>query len=57
MSGTVAVYSENNLFDVSLGRLKKGYNITTSENAEAWMSMTNKVRLATAQEVANAYGV
>jgi len=57
MSDMVAVLAENGFFDVSLGRLVKGYNIVTSENAEAWISMTNKVRLATAQEVAQAYGV
>jgi hypothetical protein len=57
MSDMVAVLAENGLFDASLGRLVKGYNIVTSENAEAWINMTNKVRLATAQEVAQAYGV
>lgn len=57
MSDMVAVLAENGLFDASLGRLVKGYNIVTSENAKAWINMTNKVRLATAQEVAQAYGV
>jgi hypothetical protein len=57
MSDIVAVLAENGLFDISLGRLVKGYNIVTPENAEAWINMTNKVRLATAQEVAQAYGV
>lgn len=57
MSQQVAVFAENGLYDESLGRLDRGYNITTSENAEAWMKITNKVRIATPQEVANAYGV
>jgi hypothetical protein len=57
MSGKVAIFAENGLFDKKLGRLSKGYNITTSSDAEAWMKITNKVRLATPQEVASAYGV
>lgn len=57
MSDKVAVFAENGLYDSSLGRLQKGYNIVTSENAEAWIKMTNKVRTATPQEVASAYGV
>lgn len=57
MLDTVAVFAENGLFDKELGRLSKGYNITTSDKADAWMTITNKVRLATPQEVANAYGV
>lgn len=57
MSQQVAVFADNGLYDESLGRLDGGYNITTSENAEAWMKITNKVRIATPQEVASAYGV
>lgn len=57
MSDQVAVLAENGLFDVNLGRLSKGYNITNLETAEAWMKITDKVRLASPQEVANAYGV
>jgi len=57
MSDKVAVFAENGLFDPFLGRLNKGYNIVTEENADAWMHITNKVRLATSQEVANFYGV
>ena len=57
MSDMVAVFAENGLFDKVLGRLQRGYNITTPDKAEAWMNITNKVRLATAQEVAQAYGV
>lgn len=57
MSDMVAVFAENGLFDVALGRLQKGYNVTTYDKAEAWMNITTKVRLATVQEVAQAYGV
>jgi len=57
VSDKVAVYADNGLFLDSLGRLDRGYNIINLELAEAWMKNTNKVRLATAQEVADAYGV
>ena len=57
MSDKVAVFAENGLYDNSLGRLEKGYNIVTTEKAEAWIKLTNKVRTATPQEVASAYGV
>ena len=57
MSDKVAVFAENGLYDNLLGRLENGYNIVTNEKAEAWMKLTNKVRIATAQEVASAYGV
>ena len=53
----VAVYSNGGVFDVTLGRLSNGYNIVDAETAENWMKITKKVRLATAQEVAAAYGV
>lgn len=58
MSSTrIAVHVENGLFDSKLGRLSQGYNIITIEEAEAWMHITNKVRIANPQEVATAYGV
>jgi len=57
VSDKVAIFAENGLYDRSLGRLEKGYNIVTTEKAEAWMKITNKTRLATPNEVASAYGV
>jgi hypothetical protein len=53
----VAVFSEGNLHHPSLGRLKAGYNIVSSLQAEEWKKITNKVREATPQEVASAFGV
>lgn len=57
MSDMVAVFAENGLFYKGLTTLQKGYNIIRSDEAETWMNITNKVRLATPQEVAQAYGV
>ena len=52
-----AVYSEGKLAHPALGRLTKGYNIVTPEQAEEWMKISTKVRMATPEEVAIAYGV
>lgn len=57
MSEKVAVFADNGLYLTNLGRLSIGYNIVDIDVANEWMKITDKVRLATAQEVANAYGV
>jgi len=53
----VAVFVSNGLYDNSLGRLEKGYQILNSEQADAWMKITSRVREASPNEVASAYGV
>jgi hypothetical protein len=53
----VALFSSGNLFHPSLGRLKSGYNILDPNLAKEWIKISEKVREATPQEVASAYGV
>jgi hypothetical protein len=53
----VAVYSSGNVYHPSLGRIEKGYTILSPESAEAWKKISNKIREATPEEVAMAYGV
>jgi len=53
----VAVYSEGKLAHPALGRLTKGYNVVSKEQADEWMKLSKKVRLATPEEVAAAYEV
>lgn len=53
----VAVFSSGNLFHPNYGRLEKGYHILDLETAQSWMAISNKVREATPEEVAMAYGV
>lgn len=53
----VAVFSSGNIYHPIYGRLEKGYNILTEESAKNWMSISNKVREASPEEVAMAYGV
>lgn len=57
MSDKVAIFTSNSLYDRSLGRLEKGYQIVTREQADAWTQISDKVREVTPQEVAIAYGV
>jgi hypothetical protein len=54
---TVAVFSEGKMFHPNLGRLDRGYNFVSPELAEKWMTISNRVREATPQEVASAFGV
>jgi len=51
----VALFSERNIFWNGVGEVVKGYNIVTKEVSEKWLT-TNKVRIATPQEVAKHYG-
>lgn len=53
----VAVYSSGKVAHPALGRLHKGYNIVTPAQADEWMKLSNKVRMATPEEVAAAYEV
>lgn len=52
-----AVYSSGKLAHPALGRLNMGYNIVTPAQADEWMKLSNKVRMATPEEVAAAYEV
>jgi hypothetical protein len=56
VSNKVALYVPNNMFHPVLGRLEKGYNIVSSDDAEQWIKISNKVREASPYEVAAHYG-
>jgi len=56
-TGQIAVFSSGKLFHPSLGRLSNGYSILDAQVAEQWMKISKKVREASPQEVASAYGV
>jgi hypothetical protein len=53
----VAIFSSGRLFHPTLGRLAYGYNVVDFDVAQEWMKVSEKVREATPQEVASAYGV
>jgi hypothetical protein len=51
----VAIYSTNNVSWTSVGKITKGYNIVSKEEAEKWVTRKS-VRIATPEEVASFYG-
>lgn len=53
----IAVYSQGNVFHPDLGRINRGYSILDPDTAAKWMEISNKIREATPEEVAIAYGV
>jgi hypothetical protein len=52
---TVAIYSDRNVSWIGIGKISKGYNIVTPEQAEKWLTR-NHVREATPEEVASEFG-
>ena len=52
----VAVHSTRNVDWPGVGKVSKGYNIVTAEQAEKW-STRNHIRIATPQEVAGEFGL
>jgi hypothetical protein len=53
---TVAIYSDRNVSWIGVGKISKGYNIVTKEQASRWLTR-NHVREATPEEVASQFGV
>lgn len=55
--GKVALYSSGKISHRDLGRLVIGYNIVNEQDAQEWVMVSDKVRVATPEEVAIAHGV
>ena len=53
---TVAIYSDRNVYWTGVGRVTRGYNIVTPEQAQQWLTRDH-VREATSEEVASEFGV
>jgi len=52
---TVAIHSTKNVSWNGVGKVYRGYNIVTPEQAEQWLTR-NHIRLATPEEVAKEFG-
>lgn len=53
----VGIYSSRNLYAANVKSLYKGYNIIPSADADFWIAKRpNEVRLATPEEIAQAFG-
>ena len=50
----VAIYSERNVNWTGVGKVIRGYNIVSKDQADKWLTR-NHIRLATPQEVAKEY--
>lgn len=55
-SEKVAVFSTRNVTWSEVGKVYRGYNIVTPEQAEKWMTRDH-IRMATPQEVAKEFGI
>ena len=53
----VALHSNKNLSWTGVGKLSRGYNFVSKENAEKWLARAKSVRAASPEEVATHYGV
>lgn len=53
---TVAIFSRSNISWAGVGKISKGYNIVTKEEAEQWLTRP-QCREATPEEVAKVFGV
>lgn len=51
----VAIYSSKNVTWTNVGKVYRGYNIVTKEQADKWLTRDH-VRIATPQEVAQEFG-
>jgi hypothetical protein len=52
---TVAIHSTKNVSLPGVGKVYRGYNIVTPDQAEAWLKRSH-IRLATPEEVAKEFG-
>jgi len=52
----IAVFSTKNVTWNGVGKVNRGYNIVTQEEADQWVTRSH-IRLATPQEVAKEYGL
>lgn len=53
---TTAIYSTKNVYWQGVGKVSKGFNIVSHEEAEQWLTRKH-IRIATPEEVAEEYGV
>jgi hypothetical protein len=53
----VCLFVENaSIYEKSIGRLARGYNVVSKEDADIWVSKFPKIRVASPEEVAEVVG-
>lgn len=54
----VCLFVENaSIYEKTLGKLNRGYNIVSKEDADSWVSKFPKIRITSPEEVAEVFGV
>ncbi len=54
----VCLFVENaSVYEQSLGRLNKGYNVVSKKDADVWVSKFPRIRVTSPEEVAEVFGV
>lgn len=54
----ICLFVENaSVYEKSLGRLTKGYNVVSKKDADIWVVKFPKIRVASPEEVAEVFGV
>ena len=53
----ICLFVENaSVYEKSLGRLTKGYNVVNKKDADIWVVKFPKIRVASPEEVAEVFG-
>ena len=54
----VCLFVENSsVYEKTLGKLNKGYNVVSKKDADVWVSKFPKIRVTSPEEVAEVFGV
>jgi hypothetical protein len=54
----VCLFVENaSTYEKTLGKLNRGYNVVSKEDADIWVLKFPKIRVASPEEVAEVFGV
>ena len=57
-SDLVCLFVENaSVYEKTLGKLNRGYNVVSKEDADIWVSKFPKIRITSPEEVAEVFGV
>jgi hypothetical protein len=53
----ICLFVENaSVYETSLGRLNKGYNVVSKKDADIWVTKFPKIRVTSPEEVAEVFG-
>jgi hypothetical protein len=57
-SDLVCLFVQNaSIYEESLGKLNRGYNVVSKKDADVWVTKFPKIRVTSPEEVAEIFGV